>query len=79
MKKTRQEKTMNLYLMEKMAREHDADLNAHSAHSRPRPRASQARQPQQVAVHAGHPHPLRRRTGWALVSLGLRMTYVGEE
>jgi hypothetical protein len=43
---------MNLYLMEKMASEHDADLNAQSAHSRP-----------------------RRRTGWALVSLGLRMAY----
>jgi hypothetical protein len=71
---------MNPYLMEKMASEHEADLHAQSTHSRLDRRASQARRCRQAAVHAGHPHLMRRRAGWALVSLGLRMAYAaGEE
>jgi hypothetical protein len=71
---------VNPYLMEKMASEHDADLRTLCARSRPDRRVSLARQARQAAAQAGHPHLLRRRAGWALVTLGLRLAYAaGEE
>jgi hypothetical protein len=71
--------TMNPYLMEKMASEHDCELHMVSTRSRPDRQASQARMSRRAAAHAGHPHLVRRRAGWALVSLGLRLAYAAGE
>jgi hypothetical protein len=71
---------MNPYLMEQIAGTHGTDLRTQNARSRPSRAASHARRARQALAHQGHPHHLRRRTGWALVSLGERLAYTpGEE
>lgn len=82
---------MHPYLSEKIARQRQADLCAQAARSR---QASQARyaqrarqarearyarQARQAGARRGHRHPIRRRVGWALVSLGLRLAYAAGE
>ncbi len=51
---------MHPHLLEQVAAQHTAELRATSAAA---VRASRARR--------GRRHPIRRRTGWALVSVGL--------
>lgn len=82
---------MHPYLSEKIACQRQADLCAQAARSR---QASQARyaqrarqarearyarQARQAGARRGHRHPIRRRVGWALVSLGLRLAYAAGE
>lgn len=82
---------MHPYLSEKIARQRQADLCAQAARSRQasqaryaqRARQAQearyARQARQAGARRGHRHPIRRRVGWALVSLGLRLAYAAGE
>ena len=70
---------MNPYQAEKMTRQHGNELRtlaARSGHSR---QAHRARRPGQALAHPGHRHRMRRRAGWALVSLGLRLAYAAGE
>jgi hypothetical protein len=64
------------YLSEMIVRQRQAELRALAAgrgHIRNAAHARQARAQQ------GHRHLIRRRAGWALVSLGLRLAYVAGE
>ena len=73
---------MHPYLSEKIVRQHQADLRALAAgrgHPRNAAHAAQARQARQARGHQGHRHMIRRRAGWALVSLGLRLAYPAGE
>lgn len=85
---------MHPYLSEKIARQRQADLCAQAARSRQASQARyaqrarqaqearyarQARQARQAGARRGHRHPIRRRVGWALVSLGLRLAYAAGE
>ncbi len=72
---------MNPYQAEKMASQHGSELRALSARSGHARQARQARQAQR-ARRAGQPlahhssrHLIRRRAGWVLISLGLRLAY----
>jgi hypothetical protein len=78
---------MHPYLAEQIASQHETELRALSADSnhakqaqRAR-RAQRARQARQALVRRGHPdpRPIRRRAGWALVSMGLRLAYAAGE
>lgn len=71
---------MNPHLTGELARQHQAGLNALGENRGPAAAARQARRAHRAQAHHGHRHALRRRTGWALVSLGARLAYgVGEE
>jgi hypothetical protein len=67
------------YLSEKIARQRQADLCARAARSRHASQVRYARQPRQARGHRGRRHVIRRRAGWALVSLGLRLAYAAGE
>lgn len=69
---------MNPHLTQQLASQHEADLRRlarHSGHTSP------ARQARQTLSHRSRQsHPVRRRAGWALISLGMRLAYTaGEE
>jgi len=71
---------MNSHLTGELARQHQDGLHTLCAHRGPVATARQARQAGRAQAHQGHRHALRRRAGWALVSLGARLAYsVGEE
>jgi hypothetical protein len=59
---------VNHYLIEKMAGEHEAELRGLCA------RRAAGRRSGRMG-----PSRIRRRTGWALVSLGLRLAYAAGE
>jgi hypothetical protein len=63
---------MHPYMAQQLVSQHQAGLRALAA------RASRTGQARQVAQHHGHRHAIRRRAGWALVSLGMRLA-VGRE
>lgn len=70
---------MHPYLSEMIVRQQQADLRAQSAgrgHARNAARAGQARQ---ARARRSRRHPIRRRAGWALVLLGLRLAYAAGE
>jgi hypothetical protein len=67
------------YLSEKLAQQRHADLCARAARSRRASQARYARRARQARARGGHRHLIRRRAGWALVSLGLRLAYVAGE
>ncbi len=73
---------MNPYQAEKLASQHRNELRglcARSGHTRPAKQARQAKQTQ-IRAHQGRGNVIRRRAGWALVSLGLRLAYgAGED
>ena len=69
---------MHPYLSEMIVRQRQADLRALAADGHAR-NAAHARQARQARAHRGHRHMIRRRTGWVLVSLGLRLAYVAGE
>ncbi|HLX47582.1 MAG TPA: hypothetical protein VKS82_04560 [Streptosporangiaceae bacterium] len=58
---------MNPHMARQLASQHEADLRALAA------RGSHTRQARQVAQRHGHRRAIRRRAGWALVSLGMRL------
>lgn len=66
---------MNRYMIQQLASQHQADLRravARGGHGKLARQAS--------AQHRHHSHPVRRRAGWALISLGVRLAYsAGEE
>lgn len=66
---------MNPYLTEQLASQHAAEVRARSADSVRATRVAQARRAREATAHTGHRHAIRRRAGWALISLGLRLTY----
>ena len=66
---------MHPYLSEKIIRQHQADLRALAAGRGHPGNAAHARR---ARGHQGH-HLIRRRAGWALVSLGLRLAYTAGE
>jgi hypothetical protein len=79
---------MHPYLSEMIARQRQADLCARAArsrhasqarHAQQAQEARQARQARQAWARRGHRHLIRRRVGWALVSLGLRLAYAAGE
>ena len=82
---------MNQYQAQKMARQHGDELRAHSArHGRARQaRLAQAgefaqlagRAPgmERVAAPQAYRRPIRRRAGWALIALGLRLASAAGE
>ena len=51
--------------------QHGHTQSSHAAADRIR----QGQQDGQAAAHRGHGHVIRRRAGWALISLGLRLAY----
>jgi hypothetical protein len=67
------------YLSEKTVRQHQADLRALAAGRGHPGNAAYAAQARQARGHQGHQHMIRRRAGWALVSLGLRLAYAAGE
>ena len=70
---------MHPYLSEMIVRQQQADLRALAAGSGHARNAAHARQARQARVRRGHRHVIRRRAGWVLVSLGLRLAYVAGE
>lgn len=58
---------MNSRMLELAAEQHTSDLRASAAWAA---RSSTTRHPAEETA-AGARHPIRRRTGWALVSVGL--------
>ena len=69
---------MHPYLSEKIIRQHQADLRALAAGRGHPGNAAHAAQARRARRHQGH-HLIRRRAGWALVSLGLRLAYTPGE
>ena len=70
---------MHPYLSEMIIRQHQADLRALAAGRGQATNAPFARQAWQGRARRGHRRPIRRRAGWALVSLGLRLAYAAGE
>lgn len=73
---------MHPYQAEKLASQHDAEqraLCARSGRIRQAGQARQARQAWQAPARRGRRHMIRRRAGWALVALGLRLAYEAGE
>lgn len=69
---------MHPYLSEMIVRQQQADLRALAASGRAR-NAAHARQARQARASRGHRHMIRRRAGWVLVSVGLRLAYAAGE
>lgn len=68
------------YQAEKMASQHGSDLRALCARSEYARQARRARRSGHApAARQGGRHIIRRRAGWALVSLGLRLAYAAGE
>jgi hypothetical protein len=67
------------YQAEKLASQHRSDLRAASERSEYARLARLARQSGHARAHQGGRHVIRRRAGWALVSLGLRLAYAAGE
>jgi hypothetical protein len=67
------------YQAEKLASQHRSDLRAVSARAEYARQARQARRSGHAPAHQGGRHLIRRRAGWALVSLGLRLAYAAGE
>lgn len=68
---------MHPYQAEKLASQRGAEVRMLCAR---RGDIRQARQARQARAHRGRGHVIRRRAGWALVSLGLRLAYgAGED
>jgi hypothetical protein len=68
---------VNPYQAEKLISQHDAELRKLCEHEG---RIRQARQARQAHAQQGRSRVIRRRAGWALVSLGLRLAYrAGED
>ena len=70
---------MHPYLSEKIIRQQQADLRALAAGRGHPGNAAYAVQARQARGHQGRRHMIRRRAGWALVSLGLRLAYAAGE
>lgn len=73
---------MNPYQAEKIASQHRSELRALSArcgHARQARQAQRAQRAGQALAHHGSRHLIRRRAGWALISLGLRLAYAAGE
>jgi hypothetical protein len=64
---------MYTHLTEQLADQRRAELHARSGHAQPHPQGRAA------TARRQHRHPIRRRAGYALVSLGLRLAYVAGE
>jgi len=68
---------MNTHLTQQIATQRQTDMRQEAAdragHRQAR-RAHRMRQASQAAAH-GHNHPVRRRAGYALISIGLRLAY----
>ncbi|HEY3735128.1 MAG TPA: hypothetical protein VGL63_14550 [Streptosporangiaceae bacterium] len=67
---------MNPHMIEQMTSQHQDDLRTLRAQSDVPHRTQQAGQD---TADQGHPGVIRRRAGWALVSLGLRLAYAAGE
>jgi hypothetical protein len=70
---------VNPYQAGKIASQHDSELRALSARCGQARQAQRARRSGQAPAHRGHRHLIRRRAGWALISLGLRLAYAAGE
>lgn len=69
---------MNHYVTQQLAGQHEADLRRLATRGGQASLARQARQAR--SQHGRRSHPVRRRAGWALISLGMRLAYTaGEE
>jgi hypothetical protein len=67
------------YQAEKLASQHRSDLYAVSERCEHARVSRQARQSGHATAGQGGRHVIRRRAGWALVSLGLRLAYAAGE
>lgn len=67
---------MNPHIIEQMTSQHQDDLRTLRAQGDLRHRTPRAGQD---AASQGHPRVIRRRAGWALISLGLRLAYAAGE
>jgi hypothetical protein len=71
---------VNPYQAEKLISQHDAELRKLCEHEGRIRQARQGRQARQAHAQQGRSRVIRRRAGWALVSLGLRLAYrAGED
>lgn len=70
---------MHPYLSEMIVRQRQADVRALAAGRGHARNAAHARQARQSRAPRSRRHVIRRRAGWALVSLGLRLAYAAGE
>ena len=82
---------MNQYQAGKLASQHGSELRTRAAHhgdirqaraarrALAGRRARPARQAGEVLASRAQRHRIRRRTGWALIALGLRLAYAAGE
>lgn len=64
---------MTPYMTEKLASQQAEEVRTRCAQS------VRARRARQAMEHPGHPRVIRRRAGWALIALGLRLAYAAGE
>jgi hypothetical protein len=69
---------MNTHLTEQIATQRQTDMRHEAAHRAGHRQARQAHRVRQAST-ASHSHPVRRRAGHALISLGLRLAYAAGE
>jgi hypothetical protein len=72
---------MNTHLTQQIATQRQTEMRqeaARRAGHRQARRAHRAHRMRQ-ASQAGHSHPVRRRAGYALISIGLRLAYAAGE
>jgi hypothetical protein len=70
---------MNPHLTEQLVSQHETDLRTLRAHEGQAQQARQGRRVTRALEHNGHRHAMRRRAGWALVSLGMRVACTADE
>lgn len=69
---------MNSYLTERIAAQRQTELRDAATHRAGHRQARQAHRVRQATEH-GRSHPVRRRAGYALISIGLRLAYAAGE
>ena len=69
---------MNTHLTEQIAAQRQTEMRDEAAHRAGHRQARQAHRLRQ-ASQAGRSHPVRRRAGYALISIGLRLAYAAGE
>jgi hypothetical protein len=71
---------MNSYLTERIAAQRQSELRDAAAHRAGHRQARQAHKSRRASFRPGkRSHPVRRRAGYALISIGLRLAYAAGE
>jgi hypothetical protein len=66
---------MNSHQIEQLAEQRQSEFRSQSSHVSPARRRYQPT----PAARPSHRHPIRRRTGYALITIGLRLAYLAGE